>query len=184
MMRVEEYRMWAAMCLRISQQVTDPERRAQLVENGTAMVRSCRPSGKIARKKTLSSSDMRRSGFGSERSLISNFLIASLRQCLPLVAGLGTRLGGRSRFALPVEGQFLKTGSRRELRPASAADPPRRGYPVDSAKRERPIGQKVLSSWPAASGVRAKMNSGRMPRPVPAVRAGIIASPLFTRKGP
>jgi len=28
------------------------------------------------------------------------------------------------------------------------------------------------------------MNSGRIPTPVPAIRAGIIASPLFTRRGP
>jgi len=29
---VDEYRMWAAMCLRIGQKVTDSKRRAQLVE--------------------------------------------------------------------------------------------------------------------------------------------------------
>jgi hypothetical protein len=28
------------------------------------------------------------------------------------------------------------------------------------------------------------MNSGNTPRPVPAIRAGIMASPLFTRSGP
>jgi hypothetical protein len=40
-----------------------------------------------------------------------------------------------------------------------------------------------LSSRPAASASR-KMNSGRIPTPVPAISAGIMASPLFTRSGP
>src|SRR5207302_1077061 len=39
------------------------------------------------------------------------------------------------------------------------------------------------SSRPAASASR-KMNSGRTPTPVPSIRAGNIASPLFTRSGP
>jgi hypothetical protein len=40
-----------------------------------------------------------------------------------------------------------------------------------------------LSRRPSASASRT-MNSGKMPRPVPAMRAGIMASPLFTRSGP
>src|SRR5215467_14570900 len=40
-----------------------------------------------------------------------------------------------------------------------------------------------LSSRPASSASR-EMNSGRTPRPTPAISAGIMASPLLTRSGP
>src|SRR6266436_8204927 len=40
-----------------------------------------------------------------------------------------------------------------------------------------------LSRRPTSSASR-KMNSGRMPRPTPAIKAGIMASPLLTRSGP
>ena len=65
MTRIQEYRMWAAMCLRIGQQVTDPERRAQLVEMAQHWY-DLADRVEDRSKKTLSSSDMRRSGFGSE----------------------------------------------------------------------------------------------------------------------
>ena len=63
MMRVEEYRMWAAMCLRISQQVIDPERRAQLVEMAQ---RWYDLADRVEDRSKKTPSDMRRSGFGSE----------------------------------------------------------------------------------------------------------------------
>ena len=65
MTRVEEYRMWAAMCLRIGQQVTDPERRAQLVEMAQQWY-DLADRVEDRSKKTLNSSDMRPTGFASE----------------------------------------------------------------------------------------------------------------------
>src|SRR5262245_49482891 len=52
-----------------------------------------------------------------------------------------------------------------------------------TAPEGRDQSASTLSSRPASSASR-EMNSGRMPRPTPAIRAGIMASPLLTRSGP
>ena len=79
-------------------------------------------------------------------------------------------------------GTASRTRNRRGVRHVWSR-PSRRRYPIDSAGRQTDQSGSNLSSRPAESASR-KMNSGRAPRPAPAIRADIIASPLFTRSGP
>ena len=66
MTHVKEYRIWAAMCLRIGQQVTDPERRAQLVEMAQQWYELADRVEDRSKNTTFNSSDMRPTGIASD----------------------------------------------------------------------------------------------------------------------
>src|SRR5258708_10759536 len=97
------------------------------------------------------------------------FLAAAARSCAPLS------------FRASSAGRVSPTENRRGLRPASVVA--LRPALPNKQRQEEETNPAAIS--PAARRqVRRAMNSGRMPTPVPAIRAGIIASPLFTPSGP